>query len=103
MSASILELAPESKLAAGAPDIKFTFQVEGKKDQSLSLVSPLSRGFLEGNSSNDFLFHLIKPPLLAEGGTRECNLEPGNTATMNKIGVLLLTRREARILPDYSL
>jgi len=45
---------------------------------------------------------------MVEGGTRKCNLEPEDTATLNKTGILLLTRREICILdiqqkPDYSL
>lgn len=44
-TSSILKVASQSKLAAGAPDIRFEFQVEGKKDQSLSSASPLVKSF----------------------------------------------------------
>lgn len=42
---SILNVAPQCKLAAVALDIKFAFQVERKKDYSLTLVSFPSRVF----------------------------------------------------------
>lgn len=80
---------------------------KGRRTNLLPWSVPL-KSFLEENASNDFLFHSIKPPLMAEGGTRKCNLEPENTANLNKTGILLLTRREICVLdiqqkPDYSL
>lgn len=80
----------------------------GEEEGLISYLGQLPlKSFLEGNVSSDFLFHSIKP-LMAEGGTRKCNLEPENTATLNKIGILLLIRREICILDiqqklDYSL
>lgn len=45
----ILEVTSQSKRAAGASGIGSEFQVEGKKERSLSSVSPLLKSFPGGN------------------------------------------------------
>lgn len=67
-TSSILRVASQSALAAGAPGVGLNSRWKGKRTSLSAQTAPFPRAFLEGN------LPLIKSPILAESGARKCSL-----------------------------